>query len=409
MRNKDYNPLDIYEYLINDNQKKENSLIDIIKEKKDEFNLTNLQLANFLSIDKSTLDRLLTRIESGETKSIDFIQILKIAQFFGVELGLISKYYVASLKPAQVGEIDKARIAKYIIEQFDIDGLKNIGFIKDKNDIKAIEQRITTFFGLRSIFDYDKINQVSLFSRTKNKSDDKMREFWLNSAVYQFEKINNPNRFDISTLKVLVTKIRSHTTNEKSGFLRVIKALYNIGITVIIQPYLIKTQVRGATMLVNNKPCIIITDYNKSYPTIWFALMHELYHVIFDLEILQSLKYHMTDKTSSDFTLANEELANIFARDLLFPLKNLEFVTPFITSEALVNEYAINNNIHPSIIYSFYCYERNKAGKNVYSKFMKYIPTSEKLLTAVQSNPFESINITDGIDKIKEILEPILK
>ena len=408
MRKENMPSIDLYEFLIDDSKRGVASLIDIIKDKKDKLNLTNLQLADFLSIDKSTLDRLLSRIESGETKSIDFIQILKLSEFFGLDISSISKHYVASLKPFDIGELDKARIAKYVIDRFDIDGLKSIGFINDKNDIRAIEKRIVTFFGLNSIFEFESVDHLSLFSRTKNKSDNKMREFWLNSAIYQFERISNPNDFDSETLKLLVTKIKPHTRDEKSGFLRVIKALYNIGVTVIVQPYLIRTQVRGATMLVNDKPCIIITDFNNSYPTIWFALMHELYHVLFDFDLLESWKYHMTDNTSSNLTLANEEYANTFARELLFPLKNIDFVSSFINSHALIVEYADKHLIHPSIIYSFYCYEKNRNGTNLYSKYSKYILSSKDILKIVKTNPFDKVKLEDGIQRIKQILEPII-
>jgi len=62
--------------------------------------------------------------------------------------------------------------------------------------------------------------------------------------------------------------------------------LFNIGITIVFQPSLPKTQIRGATFLINDKPCIVITDFNKNYATIWFALIHELHHVLFDLETI---------------------------------------------------------------------------------------------------------------------------
>ena len=116
----------------------------------------------------------------------------------------------------------------------------------------------------------------------------------------------------------------------------------------------------------------------------------------------------MTDNTSSNLTLANEEYANTFARELLFPLKNIDFVSSFINSHALIVEYADKHLIHPSIIYSFYCYEKNRNGTNLYSKYSKYILSSKDILKIVKTNPFDKVKLEDGIQRIKQILEPII-
>ena len=68
-----------------------------------------------------------------------------------------------------------------------------------------------------------------------------------------------------------------------------------------------KTQIKGATFVINNKPCIVITDFNKNYGTIWFSLIHELHHVLFDLDSiydydkeLNNVLFSKTKKTFSD-------------------------------------------------------------------------------------------------------------
>lgn len=43
---------------------------------------------------------------------------------------------------------------KYIDENFDLDGLLKIGFIKDKTDYDAIEKRICLFFDLSNVTEY---------------------------------------------------------------------------------------------------------------------------------------------------------------------------------------------------------------------------------------------------------------
>ena len=100
---------------------------------------------------------------------------------------------------------------------------------------------------------------------------DKMREFWITSAVEQFRGINNPNEYSKNKLMALIPKIRPYTEFEEKGFITVIQALFKAGVTVIVQPYLTKTSVRGGSFVIDDKPCIIITDLGKNYATLWFA------------------------------------------------------------------------------------------------------------------------------------------
>lgn len=404
MRKEDICMDDIYNMFEKSNYK---PLINIIKEKKEKLNLSNLQLSNILSIDKTTLDRLLERIEKGDVKSIDFYQILKISQFFNVDIKELSQYYVNSLNSENISQLEKARIGSYVVNRFDLKGLKKIGFIDNVNDIQGIEQRIKSFFNLSSIYSYDDRVGLSLFSRTKRISDDKMRVFWLNCAYYQFEKINNPNDFDKEKLLAIIPKIRPYTRYEENGFKTVIQALYNVGITVILQSYLAKTQVRGATFVVNNKPCIVITDFGKTYATIWFALLHELFHVLYDLEELKTWKFHLTGDNEPELNLFREEYADYFAMEILFSKEKLNFVRSIISSPNLVSKYAEENKIHPSIIYSFYCYEENKKGNDYYPFYQKYFGKPDKLYKQIKTNPYNKETIFEEIESIKRILEPI--
>lgn len=404
MRNNEFNPIDIYKMF---DDSKRIPLINIIKEKKEKLGLSNFQLSNILSIDKTTLDRLLDRIEKGETKAIDFYQVLKLSQFFDIDLKELSQYYVSSLHKEDISQLEKIRAGSYIIERFDLKGLKKIGFIDNVNDIKLIEQRIVSFFGLLSIYEYDKEISTPLFSKTKRNSDDKMRSFWINSAICQFKKANNQNEYDKEKLLALIPKIRPYTRYEENGFKTVIQALYNVGITVIVQPYLTKTEVRGATFIVHNKPCIVITDFNKNYATIWFALMHELFHVLYDFEELKIWEYHLTNDKEPELTLFREKYADYFAREMLFSDDKLRFVKSMISSPELVCEYAKKNQIHPSIIYSFYCFMESEHGNNYYPLYQKYFGTPEKLLKQVKTNPYLKVSIDDEIQAIKRILEPV--
>lgn len=389
---------DIYKILERDEGE---SLFDVISKKRDQMGLSNLQMSKILGIDKSTFDRLLKKIEDGDNSNIDFFSILKICNLFGIDIKQISEIYASSLSSSSIGELEQARKANYIINQFDLKGLKDVGFINSISDFREIERRIISFFKLESIFQFNIEIGAVLFSRTKATSHDKMREFWVRSAFYQFEKINNPNDYDRDILLSIIPKVRLYTRFEEKGFLTVLQALYNAGVTVIVQSYLSKTQVRGGTFSINQKPCIVITDFNKNYATIWFALLHELYHVLYDFEELKTWKYHLTGE--SDIYLLREDDADYFACEMLLPKEKLNFIKHVINSPILVAEYAEKNKIHPSIIYSFYCYEEKKNnGKDYYGLYQKFFGKPDKLLFTIKTHPWDKENIYHEIQNIKQ-------
>lgn len=214
------------------------SLRQMVEEKKTEMGIkSNRQLSILMGIDQTRLDRML----DGDTQKVDLFSIVKLDEFLGIGINRLVQLYVSSLKPEFIGELERTRKASYIIRNFDLQGLKNQGFISNPNDLEAVERRIVTFFGLDSILHYSRDIGSVLFSRTKAYSHDKMREFWVRSAFYQFERIENPNLFDRNALETLIPKIRPYTRYEEKGLLTVIQALYNIGVTVIVQKYLSKT------------------------------------------------------------------------------------------------------------------------------------------------------------------------
>lgn len=378
------------------------TLREVIDRKKEALGIgSDSQLASLLGIERMKLERLI----SGETQKADLFTLVKLDEFLGIGIQEIVRVYVSSLHPEHVRELERARNASYIMQHFDLAGLKKVGFIDSTVDFEHIERRITTFFELESVTRYHLEVGDALFSRTKSPSHDQMREFWVRSAIHQFKRIDNPNEFDLAALKGLIPKIRPYTRFEEKGMLNVIRALYNVGVTVIVQPYLAKTQVRGGTFVVKNKPCIVVTDFNKSYATLWFALMHELFHVLYDFESLKrGLAFHLTGE--ADLLLMREDDADYFACEMLFRQEKLDYIRHMINSPALVAAYAEQNKVHPAIIYAFYCHHELKQRKrDVYAQYRQYFGKPDKTLRAVQSNPYDKETISQEIAAIKRTLE----
>jgi len=373
---------------------------ELIEDKKEELRISsNRQLSQVLGINKDTLHRIIT----GEGKKVDLISIIKISNFLDLKVEETIQVYISTLKKESISEIEKNRKANFILKNFDIEVLYKIGFIKSKTDFEAMEKRILSFFKIDSIFDYEDAVAYPLFSKSKRSSDEIMNTFWIKAAYMQFEEINNPNEYDAYELKRTVTKIRPYTRLEERGLLTVIKALYMLGVTVVIQKYISKTSVKGATFVIDGKPCIVLTDIFGRYDLLWFTLLHELCHVLFDFEELERKSYHLSGV--SDLLLLNEERANKFSREILFPQERMNFIKPNINNSFLVSQYAEKNNVHPSIIYGFYIFDHPKKNEQLYRKFSRFLLKSDKAIDSLKTNMWEADE--SPADQARRIIEKI--
>lgn len=377
---------DIYKYLLSESPP---SLAELLQSKIDSLKLSNRQTSEIFGIQRTTLQRIL----DNEAQKIDIITFLKIRNFIDIDLEEFTRIYVSSMSADEIRDIERVRKAVVLFNNFDLKSLKESGFIKDVNDIDSIEKRITTFFGLTSIYEYESSVNV-LLSSTENKYISNARTMWLKSVEGALRKINNPNKFNRELLIEMITRIPFYSRNETNGLLTVIRALFKVGLTVIYQPYPHNTQIRGASFVLGgNKPCIVLTDYNKRYDTIWWTLMHELYHILYDYDRLKKTIFHLSGE--EDIFLS-EEKANKFATESFLSEDKMQFITPLINSEEIVENQAKVWNIHPSLIYGFYMYKN----KGSISKYRGRIPKSMIATKDININLMQSETLVESVEKL---------
>ncbi len=386
-----------------------NSPVDIaalIDKKMAELDLSERQLSAILGIERPSLKRL----KAGETQKVDLLTALKLIQFLGLEVDEFIKLYVSTLPKDSIGSLERVRKANYLVEHFDLKTLKKIGFIDSVTEYEEIEKKIITQFNLSSIFEYSLEVAYPLFSRGKRPFADKMLEYWVKSAYSKFLEIKNPNKFDKAGLGSLIPKMRPYSRDVEYGMLTVIKALYNLGITVIVQPYLMKTHIYGMTMMVEGKPCIALSNYYNKYPTLWFTLMHEIAHVFYHLDKISTLGYHVSG--NDDLYLIEPE-ANLFAREMLFSEEKINYIKSFIDNYMVVEKYAEQNKVHPSIIYGIYIrsLEETNPGVDYSSLYAKYSShmniNPESTIKAVNTKVFG--NVKEDSERVKQAFLNALK
>lgn len=348
--------------------------------------------------------RTLNGILSGTQKTVDFTNLIKLASFLQLPKERVMVMYLEELEKnfpdstyATPEKID------FIKKNFDVPALKKAGLVDSITDFEGIETKIVEYLGLSSIFDYVRpAGQVAFSAGVIEPANNLTRSFWITSANKIFTELNNPYKYDRQALIEYFPEIRWHSTNVKTGLINIIRNLFKIGITVIYLPSLPSIHLRGATFSVNNKPCIVITNYKGFYPTLWFALIHELFHVIFDWEEIRTNKYHLSDEEPDQLSVkAKEQDANNFAREYLFSKEKTDEARSFIYIPQLVNEFARENHVHPSFVYTFNAFDVGKTNKVAWAKAVKENPSITELVAPFENPWSNPAPISDFVKSLK--------
>ncbi|WP_313384337.1 hypothetical protein [Chishuiella sp.] len=383
-----------------DNEYSDLTLIDSLKNYIEKNNINLSVLSKILSIDRKSLN---TILNGGDLK---LNYALRISNLLNLSNDKLIENYLKSVTSHEVDLMNKSKQSSYIIDNFDIEELKKNKIISSSNDYDIINNELCYFFGFKSIFEYSNIIIKSpLFSKSKinveRNKEQKAQDFWIKSNILSFQKINNTNEYNNDLLIEFIKRINPLTKNTEEGFNQAIYVLYQLGVTVLVQSYIPKTKAYGLTMIVNNKPCIVITDMGKKYHKLWFTLLHELYHVLFDFEYLQNTVYHISMEDKIDLFLSEEE-ADKFGVNSFISEEHLNILKQIITNKYKTLEMAKILNIHPSIVYGAYLETLNKDEQKVmFPKYMKYLDSSKPALKNIIFDIGNKKNIDSAIESIK--------
>lgn len=374
------------------------NLRDLFQSKIDELNITFTDASNILKIQYRTLNGIL----DGSQKTVDFSNFPKIANFIQLPVENVIYLYVKELEKKYIAdsEISPEKI-KFIKDNFDLAVLRTAKIIDSITNFQQIESKLNEILDLSDITEYKKPEINVAFSAGLLKPKNELtRALWIERSKLYFEKLNNPYDYNREGLIKYFPEIRWHSTNVEHGLLEVIKSLFKLGITVIYQPPLPSLHLKGATFVVNDKPCIVLTNYRGYYPTMWFSLVHELYHVLFDIDEIKSNIYHLSEEDNNQLSVVEKENeANAFAREYLFSKAKTEHIKPHINNEKIVSDFAKDNHIHPSFIYVFNAFDKGgKAWGLAKTKNVEF----DSLLAPLNNSWENPIKISQHVNSIKK-------
>lgn len=319
--------------------------------------------------------RALTGILTGKQKLVDFTSLIKLADFLQVDKQVVFELFSKQLSRNFPEESAIDQKILFIKQNFDIHSLKKAGFIDSIADFDHIEKKLLRLFGLRSIFEY-KPKFDKIFSSTKlHKDYNVTAENFTHVAEKIIENIVNPNKFSKEALVKYLSELKPLNLDVDFGLIEAFKGLYKIGVNAIFLEKIPSLHIRGATFFIGETPCIVITDYRRFYPTLWFALIHEIYHLIFHEEKVKSLGIHLTvDSNESDYEIkAMDKEADNFAVNYWISEERMKHLSKYISNHTIVEELGKQSMVHPSFFYSFYAFDKGNQGIN-YPLAQKYSP-----------------------------------
>lgn len=340
---------------------------------------------------------------------LKFNQAIKLMKLLGLTESQLVSAYNNEMAEKDLENIEKTERLSYVLRTFDIPTLKKIGIIKLRAKIEDYEKQICDFFGFNSIFEYeDTALMPTLFSKSKTtiaqEKEKKMNEFWLKCSIYSFSQINNPNEYNRELLIEFLKRISEFTSDIVHGYEKAVLVLFQIGITVLTQPYISGTRAFGVTMILDGKPCIVITDMNKKYHKLWINLIHELYHVINDFDILQNLKYHISYSDTPELLL-NESRADKFALDVLVNPSIQNELDRIVALPYKMKQLANKLNVDTSILYGIYLESlpKEKQSKE-FPKYANMLKSSEVAIRRVEFDAIPKKSLNEAIKDMKEKL-----
>jgi HTH-type transcriptional regulator/antitoxin HigA len=177
---------------------------------------------------------------------------------------------------------------------------------------------------------------------------------WLQTAINMARNMET-KPYDEKYLRNHLEDIRQMTTMQPEVFEpRLKKIMANAGVSLVLLPHLKNCGINGAVKWINkDKAMIAMNDRRRYSDYFWFALFHEIGHVLQKRIKLLIVDNHSTQSfTNEELVRKLEDEANAFAQNTLInPTSYKEFINSNHSFCAeTVSEYAKKININPGIV-----------------------------------------------------------
>ena len=174
----------------------------------------------------------------------------------------------------------KAEIRRYmpVLE------IQKKGWSPVDSSVNGYQRTFLDIWNLKNV-DIGVYEKKSRYCARRNKDDENYTKYysltWLQVAKNFAKEIKVP-KFSSDALKQLCFDITKYTQSDE-GIVAILKDLKKIGIKFFVQSHLSKTYLDGACFLDSDNPVIVYTARHDRIDNFWYALVHEIAHVLLHL------------------------------------------------------------------------------------------------------------------------------
>ena len=285
--------------------------------------------------------------------------VLKLSVVFGTStsmwLNLNKRYIEKKLEIEKRIQLDKeCDLVKKIDYKFWVD----IGIVKATRIATEKVQELQKYFKVSSLSVLSQRDFLVQYRTSVSKVSDVNilnANAWVQTAINIGSQLD-VNLFDKKRLVDSIPEIRKMTVQEPEEFYpRLEKLLADCGVAFVLLPNLKNSGVNGAVKWVGkDKVILALNDRRKYADTFWFALFHELRHVMQQrVKVLLVSENNGIDLETDDLIDRLEKEADEFSQETLIPIREYsEFVAENkvrFTKDSII-EFANKIEIHPGIV-----------------------------------------------------------
>ena len=298
-----------------------------VKDVIEDLEMSQCEFAKRLEITDKTLSKLLSG-EASLSKEI----AKKMSQMLGtsveVWLELQKKYEDKCCQIEQLKELERETKC---LENIDYSYFSKLNVVTPTKNKKEKVQNLRKYLQVASLCTLGKPDLLAACKTSVPEVEVKHvinANAWIQTGI-NFAKNMVCGPFNEKKLKNSLMEIRQMTMQDPTVFYpRLIKMLSECGVALVALPYLKNSGINGAVKWLNNdKVLLLINDRSKAADLFWFALFHELKHVLQNRKKAVYISYEK--KSDSRLTLGaddaeSEKDANEFAADFLVPPKQYQ-------------------------------------------------------------------------------------
>jgi HTH-type transcriptional regulator / antitoxin HigA len=250
-------------------------------------------------------------------------------------------------------------------------------WIDKPENIEQLNKEVSNFWGVKKLDPAVFSATIEYYRRKStafNQFNASYAATWLQMAKKVASGLTVPG-YNKKRLEALFNEISSFT-NKSGGIGDFLAELNASGIKFYVLPHLDKTHLDGAAFFDGINPVIVYTGRKKRINNFWFAVAHEIAHVLFHLDKQTPF---IIDNLSEEVEDEKEWEANRIASEKLRYSGIMEYLKDSLKylPRSRIEECSQNLGIHPAIIIGALSYNKTISYKNIHlfnENVLKMIP-----------------------------------